>query len=112
MAVSQVSSSDLVPGDLIELEEGVQVPCDALLIEGGAVINESMLTGRNMLAGVTVLAAGVTVLGLATNLPATSWPAHFAHLARRVSTHYQDTDCGGGRDHGLQHQRAQGPHRL
>eukprot|EP00045_Choanoeca_perplexa_P013062 m.145896 g.145896 ORF g.145896 m.145896 type:complete len:1212 (+) comp16226_c0_seq2:210-3845(+) len=43
-----VSSSELVPGDLIELEEGVQVPCDALLIEGGAVINESMLTGESV----------------------------------------------------------------
>lgn len=42
-----ISSSDLVPGDLFRVPEGVKMPCDAVLIHGTAVVNESNLTGES-----------------------------------------------------------------
>ncbi|KAJ2232243.1 hypothetical protein IWW45_005106 [Coemansia sp. RSA 485] len=45
-----VDSSDLVPGDIFELS-GSQfktVPCEALLLEGDCIVNESMLTGESV----------------------------------------------------------------
>lgn len=41
-----VSSSELVPGDVIELprHQGTVV-CDAVLLTGHCIVNESMLTG-------------------------------------------------------------------
>ena len=36
--------SDLVPGDVVDLETG-SAPCDGVVISGGVVVNESMLTG-------------------------------------------------------------------
>lgn len=42
-----MSSEDLVPGDIFALEGGMtQMPCDAILIEGDAIVDESMLTGE------------------------------------------------------------------
>lgn len=41
-----VSSVDLVPGDcLIIPQEGLLLPCDAALLAGECLVNESMLTG-------------------------------------------------------------------
>ena len=43
-----VSSKNLVPGDIFELqEEGLAMPCDCLLIQGTVIINEAMLTGES-----------------------------------------------------------------
>ena len=43
-----ISSSDLVPGDIIALPEGkFEMSCDAVLILGNAIVNEAMLTGEN-----------------------------------------------------------------
>ena len=48
MKPSQISSTELVPGDLIEIpEDGLALPCDCILIEGSVIINESMLTGES-----------------------------------------------------------------
>jgi len=45
----QVSSRDLVPGDLIEINSvPFTVPCDLLLLQGQCVVNESMLTGESV----------------------------------------------------------------
>lgn len=43
-------SSDLVPGDIFEISDpGINVlPCDALLMSGECVVNESMLTGESV----------------------------------------------------------------
>uniref|UniRef100_A0A8C9ZNH3 ATPase 13A3 n=1 Tax=Sander lucioperca TaxID=283035 RepID=A0A8C9ZNH3_SANLU len=42
-------STDLVPGDLIIIpENGMIMPCDAVLICGTCIINESMLTGESV----------------------------------------------------------------
>ncbi|KAI8060119.1 hypothetical protein BC940DRAFT_337870 [Gongronella butleri] len=41
-----VSSSELVPGDIFHVEEQAIVPCDAVLFYGEVVVNESALTGE------------------------------------------------------------------
>uniref|UniRef100_A0A670J190 ATPase cation transporting 13A2 n=1 Tax=Podarcis muralis TaxID=64176 RepID=A0A670J190_PODMU len=44
-----VSSMDLVPGDCIVVPvDGLQVPCDAALLTGECLVNESMLTGESI----------------------------------------------------------------
>lgn len=43
-----ISSADLVPGDVFQIEEGSQVPCDAVILSGTVVVNESGLTGEAM----------------------------------------------------------------
>lgn len=40
-----IKSSELVPGDIFEVPEGKKLPCDALMLYGQCVLNESMLTG-------------------------------------------------------------------
>ncbi|KAL7067525.1 E1-E2 ATPase family protein [Cryptosporidium serpentis] len=45
--LQKVNSVDLVPGDVINIYEGMDVPCDMMLIYGSAVVNESMLTGES-----------------------------------------------------------------
>lgn len=44
----EISSVDLVPGDVIEIPDQVQVPCDIILLQGTCVLNESMLTGESV----------------------------------------------------------------
>ncbi|PRP86428.1 hypothetical protein PROFUN_05347 [Planoprotostelium fungivorum] len=43
-----VPSDLLVPGDLIRITTGMIMPCDAVLIKGSSVMNESMLTGESL----------------------------------------------------------------
>ncbi|PVV05075.1 hypothetical protein BB560_000410 [Smittium megazygosporum] len=45
-----MSSKDLVPGDIISTTSGniKVIPCDALLLEGSCIMNESMLTGESI----------------------------------------------------------------
>lgn len=46
-----VDSSELVPGDCLVLpQEGGVMPCDAALVAGECVVNESSLTGKPSLA--------------------------------------------------------------
>ena len=41
-----ISSETLVPGDVIIVPAtGMSMPCDAALLTGNAIVNESMLTG-------------------------------------------------------------------
>ncbi len=42
------SSTAIVPGDIIEIPEGVKMPCDCVLLNGSAVVNEAMLTGESV----------------------------------------------------------------
>jgi len=44
----EVNSEDLVPGDLIEVPKETKMPCDCVLMAGGAVVNEAMLTGESI----------------------------------------------------------------
>ncbi|KAM9343527.1 polyamine-transporting ATPase 13A2 isoform 2-T2 [Pholidichthys leucotaenia] len=55
----RVSSVDLVPGDcLIIPQEGLLLPCDAALLAGECLVNESMLTGESVPALKTPLPPG------------------------------------------------------
>ena len=43
-----MDSTEFVPGDLFEIpEDELAMPCDAILIDGSVIINESMLTGES-----------------------------------------------------------------
>ena len=41
-------STDLVPGDVIEVPEMLSMPCDLVLLTGSCIVNESMLTGESI----------------------------------------------------------------
>lgn len=44
----QIDSTELVPGDLFEVpDEYMVLPCDAILVSGSVILNESMLTGES-----------------------------------------------------------------
>ncbi|XP_074416489.1 polyamine-transporting ATPase 13A2 isoform X2 [Larus michahellis] len=59
-----VSSADLVPGDCISLPaDGTLVPCDAALLTGECMVNESMLTGESVPVMKTPLPAGSQASG-------------------------------------------------
>lgn len=42
------NSSELAPGDLMEIPEGKAMPCDAILLNGSCIMNEAMLTGESI----------------------------------------------------------------
>ena len=50
VAEQDLSSVELVPGDVVLLPTtgGVMMECDAVLVEGTCVVNESMLTGESI----------------------------------------------------------------
>ena len=41
-------STELVPGDVFVVEEGMDLPCDAVMVLGEALISEAMLTGESV----------------------------------------------------------------
>ena len=44
----EINSSELVPGDIFILpEDGLAMPCDAILINGKVIMNEAILTGES-----------------------------------------------------------------
>mmetsp|Transcript_15332 Transcript_15332/g.13059 ORF Transcript_15332/g.13059 Transcript_15332/m.13059 type:complete len:88 (+) Transcript_15332:684-947(+) len=45
---SIISSAELVPGDLIVPPQEKIIPCDAILLSGACIVNESMLTGESV----------------------------------------------------------------
>lgn len=67
----RVDATDLVPGDIVELESGVLVPADLRLLEtSGISADESLLTGESLAVeknGATILAEGAS-LGDRVNL--------------------------------------------
>lgn len=47
LEIDQAMSTELVPGDVIVIPaNGMIMPCDAVLVQGTCIVNESMLTGR------------------------------------------------------------------
>ncbi|XP_039622048.1 probable cation-transporting ATPase 13A3 [Polypterus senegalus] len=47
--IEQAMSTDLVPGDVIVIPaNGTIMPCDAVLVSGTCIVNESMLTGESI----------------------------------------------------------------
>jgi cation-transporting ATPase 13A3/4/5 len=45
---STVASTELVPGDIIEITDQFTLPCDLILLSGVAILNESVLTGESV----------------------------------------------------------------
>ena len=43
-----VSSSQLVPGDVVIVPNDCLMPCDFVLLNGQCIVNESMLTGESV----------------------------------------------------------------
>ena len=43
-----VSSDELVPGDVVKVPDNCLMPCDAVLLTGSCIVNESMLTGESV----------------------------------------------------------------
>ena len=43
-----ISSVELVPGDLVEITQQMDLPCDLCLISGGCIVEEGMLTGESV----------------------------------------------------------------
>lgn len=46
--VTGLRSSDLVPGDILILKNEMRVPCDCVLLQGQALVNECLLTGESV----------------------------------------------------------------
>lgn len=45
--LSQINTKDLVPGDILVIPRtGCVMPCDAILLTGNCIVNESSLTGK------------------------------------------------------------------
>lgn len=46
----EVPSEKLVPGDIIEIPSNIEtmMSCDAVLLNGTCIVNESMLTGESV----------------------------------------------------------------
>ena len=47
-SIKTVNSNELLPGDVIEVPSGKVLPCDLILLTGGAIVNEAMLTGESI----------------------------------------------------------------
>ena len=43
-----MDSLDLIPGDLIEIDNDMVLPCDVILLSGQVIVNESMLNGDSV----------------------------------------------------------------
>ncbi|KAK2962385.1 ion-transporting P-type ATPase [Blattamonas nauphoetae] len=43
-----LDSTELAPGDIVYLENGLTVPCDIVLLSGQCIVNETMLTGESI----------------------------------------------------------------
>ena len=90
---SEVPAAELAPGDIIKLSVGGIVPADARILEGSALLDQSMLTGEsvpveigpgeNAYAGATVrrgtALAEITATGLRTYLGKTAELVRIAH---------------------------------
>lgn len=46
--LTDVDSSELLPGDIVIVPEGKSLPCDLILLTGTAIVNEAMLTGESV----------------------------------------------------------------
>lgn len=81
---THVDSNDLVPGDVFEVDPSLTLlPCDALLINGECVVNESMLTGESVPVSKT-LATSETVQYLPENFTHPTLARSFLYNGTRL----------------------------
>lgn len=45
---AQINSRNLLPGDVVRVPQGLVLPCDFILLTGGVIVNEAMLTGESI----------------------------------------------------------------
>ena len=45
--IIQIEVEDLVPGDILVIENNDKIVCDCILIKGSCLVNESSLTGES-----------------------------------------------------------------
>lgn len=50
-----LNTTELVPGDIVEIQTNTYIPCDLILLNGQVIMNESMLTGESIPVGKTPL---------------------------------------------------------
>ena len=43
-----LSSKDVVPGDIVFFKKAMKIPFDCILVEGSCLVNESALTGESV----------------------------------------------------------------
>ncbi|KAI0199076.1 hypothetical protein F4808DRAFT_434112 [Astrocystis sublimbata] len=84
---ANVSSSDLVPGDVYEISDPnlTQFPSDSILLSGDCIVNESMLTGESVPVSkipATDETLGVMNLGAATITPEAA--RHFLFCGTKI----------------------------
>ncbi|XP_075720181.1 putative cation-transporting ATPase 13A4 [Rhinoderma darwinii] len=72
--IFQEESHHLAPGDVIVIERNSILPCDALLISGTCIVNESMLTGESI---------PVTKTPLPSTDNTEPWKVHSVHDYKR-----------------------------
>lgn len=92
-----IDSSALVPGDIMHVERGMKLPCDAVLVGGVASVSEVMLTGEATVVTKTAgdLATSHTTVGAAhtlfggTNVAELRVPAGQAVTATVVRTGWE-----------------------
>ncbi|QPG74360.1 hypothetical protein FOA43_001687 [Brettanomyces nanus] len=75
----EVSSEDLVPGDVYEVSDpslGL-FPCDSLLLGGDCIVNESMLTGESVPVSKVSISADLVSL-IKAEFTSAKFSAHFA----------------------------------
>jgi P-type E1-E2 ATPase len=46
--VIQISSVEVVPGDIVFLKDPIKIPFEGIILEGSALINECALTGESV----------------------------------------------------------------
>lgn len=46
--ILEISANQIIPGDLLQVNEGDRIPADGIIISGNAVVNESILTGESL----------------------------------------------------------------
>lgn len=75
-----VSSEDLVPGDVLVIpKNGMSMPCDAALLTGNCIVNEAMLTGNSEL---NILHQNLESIWFLTISTVTMRDVHLLYLCR------------------------------
>jgi len=84
----EVPSESIVPGDVIAIKNMSMMQCDAVLLNGNVIVNESMLTGESV--PVTKTALSASSRGASVSLGASMSADHFKPLADDVKLNIKE----------------------